>query len=80
MKSLVKIRILHPVHKFDVIENIDLDAIRVRRLAIQSGDYRKVLNLLVEVIPKDTRKLLLLCSEMVIYNKTDRSVELKIYD
>jgi len=35
--------------------------------------------LFIEVVPKDTRKLLLISSEMIIFNKTNQSVELKMF-
>jgi vacuolar protein sorting-associated protein 13A/C len=36
--------------------------------------------LFIEVVPKDTRKLLLISSETIIFNKTNKLLELKLFD
>lgn len=62
----------------DYIHGIDLDSIRSRRVYVRHNE--KQYNIFVEVIPKDTRKLLLISTELVVYNKTDRVVQLRLFD
>lgn len=52
---------------------VDLDAIRVTRHAIKpiNKDTSQTFMLFIEVVPKDTRKLLLISSETIIFNKTN---------
>jgi vacuolar protein sorting-associated protein 13A/C len=57
---------------------VDLDSIRTSQVLLKSG--LRGFNLFVEVVPKDTRKLLLITSEVMIYNKTDQAVDLKFFE
>lgn len=36
--------------------------------------------MVIECVPKDTRKVLLVSSEVVVYNKTDQPVILKLFE
>lgn len=52
------------------MKSIDLDCIKVTRCPIKpyNKNTDKVFMLFVEVVPKDTRKLLLISSETIIFN------------
>lgn len=45
---------------------------------LKSG--KTVFCLFVEVVPKDTRKLLLITSEVMFYNKTDQTIDIRFFE
>ncbi|CAK86161.1 unnamed protein product (macronuclear) [Paramecium tetraurelia] len=81
-QRLVTIKVIHDTYEFEPINPLDLDCIKVTRCPIKpSNKYTDMTFMLfMEVVPKDTRKLLLISSEIIIFNQTDRLIDIKLFD
>ncbi|CAD8067129.1 unnamed protein product [Paramecium primaurelia] len=81
-QRLVNINVIHNQYEFEPIKSIDLDCIKVTRCPIRPLNKHtdKTFMLFIEVVPKDTRKLLLISSETIIFNQTDMIIDLQLFD
>ncbi|CAD8061213.1 unnamed protein product [Paramecium primaurelia] len=81
-QRLVTIKVIHNKYQFEPMKSIDLDCIKVTRCPIKpyNRNTDKIFMLFVEVVPKDTRKLLLISSETIIFNQTNMVIDLQLFD
>jgi hypothetical protein len=79
-RKKIQFKLEHPQYNCKKIKNVFLDSSVIRRVFVNSegGEIRN-LPLIIQCVPKDTRKCLLISSELQITNKTDKMLEVGFY-
>lgn len=79
-RKKIQFKLDHPLYDCKKIKNVFLDSSVIRRVFVNSegGEIRN-LPLIIQCVPKDTRKCLLISSELNITNKTDKTLEVGLW-
>ncbi|KAL4492372.1 hypothetical protein ABPG72_005507 [Tetrahymena utriculariae] len=79
-KRTITLTLKHPYLEFDAINGIDLDSVQKTMHQLQSKIDKtfQVTQLIIEVIPQATRKMIILRSSLTFINKLDEALEIQL--